>query len=111
MVHHSEALAAESGDATLAEAVASGRFAAAGPRLEAMCTYAVALTRSPGSATRSLLDGVHAAGLGPREVIDLNQVAAYFNYVNRVVAGLGVTLERRWPAGVRTERRYDLPWP
>lgn len=109
MVHHSEALTQESGDATLAEAVASGRFAAAGPRLEAMCAYAVALTRNPGSATRALLDGLRAAGLGPREVIDLNQVVAYFNYVNRVVAGLGVTLEDRWPAQVRAERRYDLP--
>lgn len=32
-------------------------------------------------------------GLSEREVIDANQVIAYFNYVNRVAEGLGVELE------------------
>jgi uncharacterized protein YciW len=38
---------------------------------------------------RALLD----AGLTERDVIDANQVIAYFNYVNRVAEGLGVQLE------------------
>jgi len=109
VVHHSEALTRESGDASLAEAVASGRFDALGPRGAAMCEYAVTLTRDPGGTTRADLDGLREAGLGAREVIDLNQVVAYFNYVNRVAQGLGVTLEDRWPDELRAEHRYDLP--
>lgn len=108
MVHHSAALSDESGDATLAEAVASGRFAAGGPRVAAMCRYALALTREPGRATEDLLEGMRSAGMTSREIIDVNQVVAYFNYVNRVVQGLGVTLEPYWPADVRVERHYDV---
>jgi uncharacterized protein YciW len=37
-----------------------------------------------------------AAGLTERDVIDANQVVAYFNYVNRVADGLGVELEEHW---------------
>jgi hypothetical protein len=31
--------------------------------------------------------------------VNQNQVAAYFNYVNRVADGLGVELETRWTEG------------
>jgi uncharacterized protein YciW len=36
------------------------------------------------------------AGLSARDIIDANQVVAYFNYVNRVAEGLGVRLEDHW---------------
>jgi uncharacterized protein YciW len=39
---------------------------------------------------------LRASGLGDRDIVDLNQVVAYFNYVNRVADGLGVELEARW---------------
>ncbi len=39
------------------------------------------------------LDAVRAAGLDDRAIVDANQVVSYFNYVNRVVDGLGVELE------------------
>ncbi len=41
---------------------------------------------------RALLE----AGLSERDVIDANQVVAYFNYVNRVAEGHGVQLEAHW---------------
>ena len=43
---------------------------------------------------------LRAAGLSDRDIVDLNQVVAYFNYVNRVADGLGVELESRWSEGV-----------
>lgn len=43
---------------------------------------------------------LRACGLSDRDIVDLNQVAAYFNYVNRVADGLGVELEARWSEGV-----------
>lgn len=39
-------------------------------------------------------------GLSARDVIDANQVVAYFNYVNRVAEGLGVELEENWDESV-----------
>ena len=42
------------------------------------------------------LGPLRAAVLVDRDIVDLNQVVAYFNYVNRVADGLGVELEARW---------------
>jgi uncharacterized protein YciW len=39
---------------------------------------------------------LRTSGLADRDIVDLNQVVAYFNYVNRVADGLGVELEARW---------------
>jgi uncharacterized protein YciW len=39
---------------------------------------------------------LRASGLTDRDIVDLNQVVAYFNYVNRIAEGLGVELEARW---------------
>ncbi len=45
---------------------------------------------------QSDLAPLRASGLTDRDIVDLNQVVAYFNYVNRVSDGLGVELEARW---------------
>jgi len=70
--------------------------------MRALVAYADALTRAPTlvgeSHVRRLLD----AGLSPAEVIDANQVVAYFNYVNRVADGLGVELEDHWDEQARS---------
>ncbi|MGD9548369.1 MAG: hypothetical protein AB7V45_12600 [Candidatus Krumholzibacteriia bacterium] len=54
------------------------------------------------------LDPLRAHGLDDRAIVDLNQVVAYFNYVNRIAQGLGVELESRWPEDVRAHRDYRL---
>jgi uncharacterized protein YciW len=51
---------------------------------------------SPASVSREDVQALVAAGLTERDVIDANQVVAYFNYVNRVADGLGVELEEHW---------------
>jgi uncharacterized protein YciW len=68
----------ESGNAALAKAVASLNLEQLPERLPALARYAIKLTRTP------------------RDIVDLNQVVAYFNYVNRIAEGLGVELEARW---------------
>ncbi len=60
-----------------------------------MLVYALALTRSPGEMTAEHLGPLRDAGLTDAEILDANQVAAYFAYANRVVDGLGVVLEER----------------
>jgi len=62
-------------------------------RERALLRYAARLTREPASITRADLDALRAEGWDDRAILDLNQVVAYFNYVNRIANGLGVRLE------------------
>ncbi len=108
MVHHSAALTEESGGPALAEAVASGDWEELPSRLTALLGYAAKLTVRPWEVTEEDLTPLREAGLADRDIVDANQVVAYYNYVNRVADGLGVELEPRWPEDVRRPRRYAL---
>lgn len=108
MVHHSAALVEETGDASLPETVVSGLLDQVPARLQALLIYAIRLTVSPQTIQRADVEQLQRAGLTPREVIDANQVVAYFNYVNRVSEGLGVELESHWPESLKTPRLYTL---
>jgi uncharacterized protein YciW len=71
-------------------------------RLRALHTYALALTTNPSAVQEVDVQSLLEVGLSQRDVIDANQVVAYFNYVNRVASGLGVQLEghdHEHPAG------------
>jgi uncharacterized peroxidase-related enzyme len=89
-VQHGDALTRESGDASLAEAVASGAWDRLPPRMRTLCEYARKLTLRPRDMSADDLRPLRAHGLTDRDIVDANQVAAYFNYVNRVADGLGV---------------------
>ena len=39
------------------------------------------------------INTLHAAGANDGEILEVNQVTAYFNYSNRLLNGLGVTTE------------------
>ena len=59
----------------------------------ALIRYARTLTRAPGEVTRADIDACRAAGADDGEILEVNQVCAYFNYSNRVLNGLGVDTE------------------
>lgn len=61
------------------------------PRERAMLAYARQLTLEPASVTQADLEQLRAAGLSDGEILEVNQVVAYFAYANRTVSGLGVT--------------------
>ncbi len=61
-------------------------------KLGAFVTYALKLTRTPRAVVMSDLEPLRAVGLSDRGLHDLVAVVAYFNFVNRVAAGLGVEL-------------------
>jgi alkylhydroperoxidase family enzyme len=42
---------------------------------------------------RADIDALRAAGADDGEILEVNQVCAYFNYSNRLLNGLGVTTE------------------
>jgi uncharacterized peroxidase-related enzyme len=55
--------------------------------------YVDKLTTNPTSLTRADIGGLRDAGFDDGEILEINQVAAYFNYANRTVLGLGVNTE------------------
>ena len=69
----------------------------------ALCDYAWALTVDPGAAERTDPTLVlRAQGLSDRAILDATLVVSYFNFVNRMVVGLGVELETD-PGGYKYE--------
>ncbi len=59
----------------------------------ALLVYAGKLTTGVARMERSDIDALRAAGCDDGEILEVNQVCAYFNYSNRLLNGLGVTTE------------------
>ena len=55
--------------------------------------YARKLTLNLSDMKESDINELRTSGFTDGEILELNQVAAYFNYANRTVVGLGVTTE------------------
>jgi uncharacterized peroxidase-related enzyme len=54
--------------------------------------YARQLTLQPWEIDATDLDALRLAGFDDGEILEINQVAAYFAYANRTVSGLGVNI-------------------
>ena len=59
----------------------------------AMLRYARKLTISPGAMVETDVQAMRDEGAEDGEILEVNQVCGYFNYVNRLLNGLGVTLK------------------
>jgi uncharacterized peroxidase-related enzyme len=59
-------------------------------RLSAILGYAYYLTRDPGGVVREQVDALRTAGVQDLDILDLNNIVAYYNYINRVANGLGL---------------------
>ncbi|MCH7771511.1 MAG: alkylhydroperoxidase [Bacteroidetes bacterium] len=55
--------------------------------------YVKMLTIYPTNITENDLDKLRSAGWDDGEILELNQVTSYFNYVNRMVLGLGINTD------------------
>jgi alkylhydroperoxidase family enzyme len=55
-----------------------------------MLDYAAKLTKSPAQVTADDLERLHLAGFDDRRILQINLIASWFNYINRVADGLGV---------------------
>jgi uncharacterized peroxidase-related enzyme len=55
--------------------------------------YAASLTLNPGEVAKADIDALREAGLDDGEILEINQVTAYFSYANRTVLGLGVATD------------------
>ena len=58
----------------------------------AMLEYAAKLTREPGNMVEADVARMRSLGADDGQILEVNQVCGYFNYVNRLLNGLGVSL-------------------
>ena len=55
--------------------------------------YARKMTLSPGAMVEDDVANMRAEGLDDGQILEANQIIGYFNYVNRLLNGLGVTTD------------------
>ncbi len=60
------------------------------PRARALVAYALKLTEKPWEVVEDDVEGLRRQGLNDEDILAVNLVASYFNFVNRVALGLGV---------------------
>lgn len=71
------------------------------PRLDAMVRYARKLTDSIHGLEDTDVDALRGVGLTDEEILHVNLIVAYFNFVNRIAVGLGVAPRAEEVAGYR----------
>jgi len=59
----------------------------------ALMRYAHKLTLTPGDMVEEDVEQLKTAGLDDGQILEANQIIGYFNYVNRLLNGLGVTTD------------------
>jgi uncharacterized peroxidase-related enzyme len=94
MVHHGEALRAATKDDHL---VYHLERAAAGADLDAqdraMLAFARKLNFEPGRIAQEDVDALHSSGFDDRGVVDIVLIVSLFNFLNRIVDGVGIRAE------------------
>lgn len=102
--HHAEALGRYVKDEeTLALLRSADGLETLEPRLSNIVRHAEKLTTAPGAMTESDLDELRAVGLDDKDILDLSLITAYFNFVNRLALGLGVTYNADELSGYRDD--------
>jgi len=59
----------------------------------ALMRYTQKLTLTPGDMVQADVQALKDSGLNDGEILEANQIIGYFNYVNRLLNGLGVTTD------------------
>lgn len=79
-------------DPELLDAIARGdtEELALDERLRSILGYATTLTIAPGTISAADIERLRTAGLDDLAILDLNNIVAYYNYINRVANGLGL---------------------
>jgi uncharacterized peroxidase-related enzyme len=56
----------------------------------AMLDYVAKLTRTPAQVVRQDVERLRQVGFSDQAILQINLIASWFNYINRVADGLGV---------------------
>jgi uncharacterized peroxidase-related enzyme len=90
VVSHSAALRKLTEDPVLADQLATGyKHAPLDDKELAMLDFAVRLTEESHRMTEDDVDALRRVGWSDEEIMDIAQVAAMFNFTNRLASGLG----------------------
>ena len=71
----------------------AARVRAGSDRLEAVLAHAARLTAMPIDVGEQDVEALRDVGLDDLDILDLNNIVAYYCYINRVANGLGLTTE------------------
>jgi uncharacterized peroxidase-related enzyme len=97
--------------ATLEALVADPELAAADPPLRPLLHYVGKLTRAPASVRAEDREAVFAAGWSERALHDAVAVCALFNFMNRLVEGMGVKTSPAIQAAQRARHQQAADQP
>ncbi len=93
-IHHADALGKYADEETLVDAVRKDwRKAGLTDAQKALADYVEGLTLSPAKGRKEAVETLRSAGFDDEAILHATEVTAYFNFVNRLVHGLGVDLE------------------
>ncbi len=94
VTHHEEALHAHVRNHVLVNSIkADFRDAPVSSRDRVMLEYAAKLTGQPEQVGEDDVKRMRLEGFSDDEILRVNLITSYFNFVNRIVSGLGVPLE------------------
>jgi uncharacterized peroxidase-related enzyme len=90
IVSHSAALRKLTGDPILVEQLQTNHaYAQVEPKERAMLDFAVKLTEQSHRCTEADVEALREAGWADEDIMDIAEVAAMFNFTNRLASGLG----------------------
>jgi uncharacterized peroxidase-related enzyme len=102
MESHEKDLRSEVGSDELVRLIQQDYRKAGLPREAALLDYAAKLTKAPTEVTREDLDALRKHGYGDEQLVDAAHCIGYFNFINRVLDGLGVDPEPAMRYGKET---------
>ena len=97
MTHHGEGLFRLTKNQELVAALKNDYRSAGVDEADlAMLSYAEKITLGHCDCSKSDVDELRGFGFEDVEILDIVQISAYYNFVNRMACGLGVELEPYW---------------
>lgn len=100
--HHAEALNAYwKDDERVEQAIEDHRQLDLSKRMAACLDYAVLLTQCPHQVEEEDVGRLREVGFSDREILSINLITSYFNFVNRIAEGLGVEVTKEEMGGYR----------
>lgn len=100
--HHAEALAHYEKNDSITEMMKGLRFLELPDRTSRMLSYAAKLTYKPNHIHKKDVQELRDAGFSDKDILDINLITAYFNFVNRIALGLGVSFSAEETEGYNT---------
>ncbi len=70
-------------------------------REEAILEYVIKLTKEPYKTNKNDIEKLRDSGFKDKDILDINLITSYFNFVNRIAIGLGVEFSKEEAKGYK----------